>query len=53
MESTVYVAYKRYFSGDFLILGVYYSPDDAKRHCDEAEEDPYCSYADFESFEVK
>lgn len=53
MNNTVYVAYKRYFSGDFLILGVYYSPDDAQRHCNEEEDDPYCSYADFESFEIQ
>ena len=53
MNNTVYVAYKRYFSGDFLILGVYYSSDDAQRICDEAEEDVYCSYADWESFEIK
>jgi len=53
MENTVYVAYKRYFSGDFLILGVYYSPDDARRICDEAEEDVNCSYADWEYFEIQ
>ena len=53
MQNTVYVAYKRYFSGGFLILGVYRSPDDAQRICDEAEEDVNCSYADFEYFEIK
>lgn len=53
MNKTVYVAFKRYFSGDFLILGVYYSPDDAKRRCDEAEEDVNCSYADYEWFEIQ
>lgn len=53
MNNTAYVAYKRYFSSDFLILGVYYSPDDARRICDEAEDDVNCSYADFECFEIK
>lgn len=53
MENTVYVAYKRYFSGDFLILGVYYNPDDAQHICDEAEDDVNCSYAECEPFEIK
>ena len=53
MDNTVYVAYKRYFSGDFLILGVYYSSDDAQRRCDEEEEDVNCSYADWEYFKIE
>ena len=53
MKNTVYVAYKRYFNGDFVILGVYNSPDDAKRVCNEAEEETYIQWADWELCEIK
>lgn len=53
MENKVYVAYKKYFNGGFVVLGVYYSPDDAKRRCDEAEEEGYVEWADWDSFEIK
>lgn len=53
MENTVYVAYKKYFNGDVVIMGVYYSPDDAKHRCDEAEEESCVAWADWESFKIQ
>ena len=52
MYDVVYVAYKKYFSGDVIILGVYSSPDLAQARCDEAEEDVNCAYAEWESFSI-
>ena len=54
MNNTVYVAYAHYFNGNTVILGVYYSPDDARRVGEEWENEYIdCAWADFESFEIK
>lgn len=53
MENKVYVAYKKYFNGGVVIMDVYYSPDDAQRRCDEAEEELNVAWTDWESFEIK
>lgn len=53
MKNTVYVAYKKYLNGGFVILGVYRDPDDARRRCNEAEEEDLCMWADWEPCEIK
>lgn len=54
MENTVYVAYAHHFDKHVVIIGVYYSPDDARRACEEWENEyVYCDWTDYESFEIK
>lgn len=54
VNSTVYVAYAHHFDGHVVILGVYYSPDDARRVCKEWEDEyGMCDWTEFESFEIK
>lgn len=54
MEQVVYVAYAHYFDGHTTIIGVYYSPDDARRVCEERENECVdCDWADWESFIVQ
>lgn len=54
MENTVYVAYAHYFNGEVIIIGVYYNPDDARRVCEEWEDEHgTCDWTEWESFEIK
>ena len=54
MENKVYVAIAHYFSGEVVILGVYYSPDDARRVCDEWEDEHInCDWTEWEPFEIQ
>lgn len=54
MDNTVYVAYAHYFCGDVIILGIYYSPDDARLICEEWENDHIdCDWAEWEPFEIR
>ena len=54
MENTVYVAYAHHFDGHTVILGVYRSDDDAMRANQEwAEDNDYCDWTDYESFEIQ
>lgn len=54
MNNTVYVAYAHHFDGHVVVLGVYYSPDDARHACKEWEDDNVCcDWTEWESFEIK
>ena len=54
MNNRVYVASAHYFSGETIIIGVYYNYDDARRICEEWEnEHIYCAWAEWESFEIQ
>ena len=54
MDNMVHVAYAHHCYGYVVILGVYYSPDDARHVCKEwKDEHPMCDWTEFKSFEVK